>query len=303
MTRFSFCTLTLALCLAANAATVRTASETFVTNKIAAVIAAIPEPDFSPSNATLVATIEETSPAPGNYAVVSNAAMAAAMASNVYTKIEMNAELNGLQRDITYYGQLAENAVASVNGKTGNAVTLDAKDIDIHMARGYATTNIEHAVNGLDIEMAITFDTVFRRFEETQDKLPYPTNAIPYAAISGKPSLATVATSGSYNDLSNKPTIPTVPTDVSAFNNDAGYLTSYTESDPTISAWAKAASKPTYTAAEVGATTPADVTAAIREQSLGGIWDAELEVWWTPRMRNGNLTYEATTNVNLNAVN
>lgn len=62
--------------------------------------------------------------------------------------------------------------------------------------------------------------------------------------------LATVATSGSYNDLSNKPTIPaaqvnadwnatsgvaqilnkpsipTVPTNVSAFTNDAGYITS-----------------------------------------------------------------------------
>lgn len=35
--------------------------------------------------------------------------------------------------------------------------------------------------------------------------------------------LATVATSGSYNDLSNKPTIPTVPTNVSAFTNDANY--------------------------------------------------------------------------------
>lgn len=31
--------------------------------------------------------------------------------------------------------------------------------------------------------------------------------------------------SGSYNDLTNKPTIPTVPTNVSAFTNDAGYLT------------------------------------------------------------------------------
>lgn len=30
--------------------------------------------------------------------------------------------------------------------------------------------------------------------------------------------------SGNYEDLSNKPTIPTVPTNVSAFNNDAGYL-------------------------------------------------------------------------------
>ena len=30
--------------------------------------------------------------------------------------------------------------------------------------------------------------------------------------------------SGSYNDLTNKPTIPTVPTNVSAFNNDAEYV-------------------------------------------------------------------------------
>jgi len=37
--------------------------------------------------------------------------------------------------------------------------------------------------------------------------------------------LATVATSGSYNDLSNKPTIPTVPTVVSSFTNDANYIT------------------------------------------------------------------------------
>lgn len=40
-------------------------------------------------------------------------------------------------------------------------------------------------------------------------------------------SLATVATSGNYNDLTNKPTIPTVPTNVSAFVNDAGYLTQH----------------------------------------------------------------------------
>ncbi|MBQ1582835.1 MAG: hypothetical protein II107_10300, partial [Prevotella sp.] len=39
--------------------------------------------------------------------------------------------------------------------------------------------------------------------------------------------LATVATSGSYNDLTDKPVIPTVPTNVSAFTNDAGYLTEH----------------------------------------------------------------------------
>ena len=50
-----------------------------------------------------------------------------------------------------------------------------------------------------------------------------------------------------------------------------------------------------------GYATPADVTAAIREQSLGGIWDSQLEVWWTPIMQNGALRYIATTNVNLSA--
>ncbi len=39
--------------------------------------------------------------------------------------------------------------------------------------------------------------------------------------------LATVATSGAYTDLSGTPTIPTVPTNVSSFTNDAGYLTSH----------------------------------------------------------------------------
>jgi len=40
-----------------------------------------------------------------------------------------------------------------------------------------------------------------------------------------KDELATVATTGSYNDLSDKPTIPVVPTNVSAFTNDADYIT------------------------------------------------------------------------------
>ena len=49
------------------------------------------------------------------------------------------------------------------------------------------------------------------------------------------------------------------------------------------------------------AATKESVTNIVRDLSLGGIWDEELQVWWTPRMRNGSLTYEATTNVNLNA--
>lgn len=70
-----------------------------------------------------------------------------------------------------------------------------------------------------------------------------PISYVPaWSSITGKPSFATLATSGSYLDLSDKPTIyaftgsntkytkgdgtyATFPTTVSSFTNDAGYLT------------------------------------------------------------------------------
>lgn len=52
-----------------------------------------------------------------------------------------------------------------------------------------------------------------------------------------------------------------IPTQISDLTNDAGYLT--TETDPTVPAWAKAAQKPTYTAAEVGAPTVQEMNEAI----------------------------------------
>lgn len=83
------------------------------------------------------------------------------------------------------------------------------------------------------------------------------------------------------------------------------------ESDPTVPSWAKAGTKPSYSWNEItGKPQVVDETGAaaiaetvVREKSLGGIWDTQLEVWWTPVMRNGALTYQATTNVNLNAEN
>lgn len=54
-------------------------------------------------------------------------------------------------------------------------------------------------------------------------------------------------------DLSGYALKSELPTKVSELNNDSGYLTSYTETDPTVPQWAKASTKPSYTAAEVGA--------------------------------------------------
>jgi len=211
--------LTIAAVLAAwtlTAATVRTATETFVTNRIA--IALQSATDYTDSAIAFEAGAatnytDSAAQAATNYTDSTASALrdsieGKADATNIYTKAEMDAAMNGMQRDIAHYGQIAENAVSSVNGKTGNAVTLDAKDIDILMVRGNTTTNIEYAVNGIDIEMGMTFDAIWRSISGKQDILPYATNAIPYAAIIGKPTLATVATSGSYNDLTDKPTIP-----------------------------------------------------------------------------------------------
>ena len=54
-------------------------------------------------------------------------------------------------------------------------------------------------------------------------------------------------------DKADKTELPTVPTSISAFTNDKGYMTEFTETDPTVPAWAKAENKPSYTAAEVHA--------------------------------------------------
>lgn len=66
-----------------------------------------------------------------------------------------------------------------------------------------------------------------------------------------------------HQDISGKADRSEIPTKVSQLQNDSGYLTSFTETDPTVPAWAKAAQKPSYTASEVGAPTVAEMNTAI----------------------------------------
>ena len=57
---------------------------------------------------------------------------------------------------------------------------------------------------------------------------------------SGTANILTNGTYSSSNKIATMNDLPTVPSNVSAFNNDAGYLTSYTETDPVFSASASA---------------------------------------------------------------
>lgn len=111
-----------------------------------------------------------------------------------------------------------------------------------------------------------------------------------WSQISGKPSFATVATSGSYNDLSNKPTIPTIPSSLknpnaltislngtsqgaydgsavkninitassvgaaaSSHTHTKSQITDFPTSMPAsdVYSWAKASSKPSYSWSEI----------------------------------------------------
>lgn len=79
------------------------------------------------------------------------------------------------------------------------------------------------------------------------------------------------------DNKADKNEIPIVPTKVSELTNDSGYLTDYTETDPTVPAWAKNPTKPTYTAGEVGALPDdTDIPVFTNKTTLDKITD---EVW------------------------
>lgn len=53
--------------------------------------------------------------------------------------------------------------------------------------------------------------------------------------------------------LGDKADVDNIPTSTSQLTNDSGFITNFTETDPTVPSWAKQPNKPSYTAEEVGA--------------------------------------------------
>ena len=66
-------------------------------------------------------------------------------------------------------------------------------------------------------------NTALQSFKEQDPTVPSHVKSISTSDISKWDSKSDF--SGDYNDLTNKPTIPTVPDNISAFNNDSGYIT------------------------------------------------------------------------------
>lgn len=95
--------------------------------------------------------------------------------------------------------------------------------------------------------------------------------------LSGIAAGAEVNVNADWNASSGDAQILNKPTKVSAFTNDAGYLTSFTETDPTVPSWAKAVNKPTYTAAEVGAPTVQEMNTAI-STAIGNVHQFDIQI-------------------------
>ena len=82
------------------------------------------------------------------------------------------------------------------------------------------------AGTGIDItENVISVDSSVAMKEDIPDVSDFITESEVNTKLEDY-ELKSEAFSGDYNDLTNKPTIPVVPTNVSAFTNDAGYITS-----------------------------------------------------------------------------
>lgn len=123
----------------------------------------------------------------------------------------------------TLLGEKQDELVSGVNIKTINSQSIvGSGNIDIQTSGGGEMNTIDTVkVNGValapDANKAVNISAV--------------------TSLNGSTGAVTLA----------------IPAKTSELTNDSGFITGYTETDPTVPSWAKTESKPTYTASEVGA--------------------------------------------------
>lgn len=132
-------------------------------------------------------------------------------------KVEQS-DLNGLATETyvnTQISNLVDSAPDTLNTLNELATAINSNSSVIETLNNAISSKAEKSA--LDNYSLTTHnhDTIYSKLSHSHA----------YAEITGTPTLATVATSGSYNDLTNKPTIP----DTSSFiTKDVNNLTNYT---------------------------------------------------------------------------
>ena len=168
------------------------------------------DPDYSINNTALVETIETTAPAPGNYAAVSNAAMTAVQPgslsfTNDYIrtswKDDNTSEFAGRANEANYADRAGEADWADYASSAGDATEAN------HSSSADSATYADRAgiSDFSDYAQKIEFGANLSDAKSGEEMLALNKNYTDNATS----NLARVAHTGSYNDLSNKPTIPT----------------------------------------------------------------------------------------------
>lgn len=152
-----------------------------------------------------------------------------------------------------------------INGapKLPSASALSIGEIAINFAEGYETLSIKNNNNGI---ASFSSDNINDKKYISSGAVVSAISALTVALEEDEYTIGQT-----FNDHNQRLTTLeelSIPDSTSDLTNDSGFITSanaktqiesyhyisgYTETDPTVPAWAKAESKPTYTASEVGA--------------------------------------------------
>ena len=167
--------------------------------------------------------------------------------------------------------------VTSVNNKKGS-VNLSASDVgadangtaasavNMHDTSDKAHNDIRLLIEGLAARLSGIADSDDTTLDQLSEIVAYikSNKSLIDSITTSKVNVSDIINNLTSN-VSNKPLSAaqgvvlkalidgiTIPTKVSQLTNDKGYLTSFTESDPTVPSWAKQDTKPSYTKSEVG---------------------------------------------------
>lgn len=219
----------------------------------------------SKSNLRRVADLER------NVSILSTKLLTAQSSAN-YDSDDDNYE-SVFDQDVRFKGEVridhapTVTSDATTKGYVDTAISTAVGAISIPSLTGYASeTYVDTAISNLVDTAPTTLDTLNELAAALGDDPNFATtitNSLGNKADSS--SLATVATSGDYNDLTN---LPTIPTNNNQLTNGAGYITGYTVTQADVTAHQAALSITESQISDLTHYTNSDAVSAITANDL-----------------------------------
>ena len=159
--------------------------------------------------------------------------------------------------DNTTYSSMTEEEITAGTGTTARIITPARLKTAVETWSTGGTTYTASKpieISNDDIQLTINDGTADRKVTNAYMTTVQGISGVMIDYVDGTTEGASlfIPDGGGFN-AGSQAIINQIPTKTSDLTNDSGFLTSYTETDPTVPSWAKASSKPTYTASEVGA--------------------------------------------------